>query len=126
VSGDTCGDPIVVQLGESTGYRGTPEAQTYATPFKVSGASIYIFLDRLLSRGRSPAFANLLLAHVMVHEIIHVLAQSSRHSKEGVMKARWSHEDYQTMRSHCLALSPADVESVRQGIARRVPQQSFP
>jgi hypothetical protein len=123
---DSCGDPIVVQLDESTGYRGTADALAYATPFEGSGDCIHIFLDRLLKGNRSPTFANLLLAHVMVHEITHVLAHSARHSNEGVMKARWTHEDYQIMRYHSLALSPEDVQSVRQGIARRLPQQSLP
>jgi hypothetical protein len=68
-------DKVVVQLEESTGYRGTTDTLAYATPLEGSGASSHISFDQLLSENCSPAFANLLLAHVMVNEITHVVAR---------------------------------------------------
>jgi hypothetical protein len=114
-----CGAPIMVELDDSSGYPGGPDALAYAMPYKESGSSIHIFLDRLI-RNREPAFVNVLLAHVMVHEITHVLEHSTHHSGDGVMKARWSHEDYQLMRHRPLPFVPEDVEGIREGVARRI------
>jgi hypothetical protein len=44
-------------------------------------ARVLVYLDR------GQAFSNALLAHVMAHEITHVLEGIDRHSSEGVMKA---------------------------------------
>ena len=38
------------------------------------------------------------MAHVLVHEITHVLEGVARHSGTGVMKARWDDRDYFEMR----------------------------
>jgi hypothetical protein len=116
---NSCGEPIIVQLDESTAYTGHPDALAYATPLERSGLQIHVFLDRILRGNRPSAFANLLLAHVMVHEISHVLTQSTRHSDEGVMKARWSRQDYQKMRRHPLSLTPEDIACLRRGLAQR-------
>ena len=82
---DSCGYPIVIQLEDGTGYQGHEQALAYATPYKESGACIHVFIDRLLVHlnGRL-AFSSGLLAHVMVHEITHVLEPTLRHSGEGV------------------------------------------
>jgi hypothetical protein len=96
VPSDTCGAPIMVLLENANYYPGSAEALAYATPYKESGTRIHVFLDRVLLN-RKPTLANALLAHVMVHEITHVLEQVKRHSEEGVMRAHWSHEDYRRM-----------------------------
>jgi len=114
----TCGEAIEILLDDSTGYPGTSDALAYAEPFREPGSRIHIFVDRLVGRNRDPGFANILLAHVMVHEITHVLAQSVGHSESGVMKARWSREDYQCMKWHSLPFTREDVESLRDGVAR--------
>jgi hypothetical protein len=120
VARDTCGAPIVLQLEESTGYRGGPDALAYAMPYKDFGTCIHVFVDRVTARNRDPAFARVLLAHVMAHEIAHVLECSVRHSEDGVMKARWSRNDYQRMKWRPLSFAPEDVESLRRGVARRI------
>jgi hypothetical protein len=114
-----CGAPIVVELENATGYPGPPLALAYATPYKESGTCIHVFLDRVLHLGPDPAFSNALLAHVMAHEITHVLEQLDRHSNEGVMKARWSSEDYERMERHPLPFAPEDVDLIRKGLAKR-------
>ena len=115
----TCGEPIEILLDDSTGYPGTADALAYAEPFRESGSRVHIFVDRLVGRNRDPGFANILLAHVMVHEITHVLAQSVGHSESGVMKARWSREDYQCMKWHSLPFTREDVEGLRNSLAQR-------
>jgi hypothetical protein len=115
-----CGAPIVIEFENADRIPSRPEAVAYATPYKESGTCIHIFLDRVLvNLSREPALANALLAHVLAHEITHVLEKSTRHSKEGVMKAHWSSQDYRRMERDPLPFAPGDVDLIRQGIAKR-------
>jgi hypothetical protein len=116
---DACGAPIVVQLEATTRYPVPFDALAYALPYRESGTCIHVFLDRV-SLGRTQTLANALLAHVIVHEITHVLEQVKRHSEEGVMKARWSSEDYQRMERHPLSFAPGDVDLIAKGIVKRI------
>lgn len=119
--GDACGAPIVVEFENAAEYRGSPVALAYATPYKESGTCIHVFLDRVLVHlSRGQAFANAMLAHVLAHEITHVLEGIDRHSAEGVMKAVWSAHDYESMKRHPLSLAPEDVDLIHKGLARRV------
>jgi hypothetical protein len=120
---DSCGAPIIVQIENAAGYDGPARAMAYALPYRESGTCIHMFLDRV-TRDRTPASANALLAHVMVHEITHVLELTERHSGDGVMKAVWSDQDYQRMSRHPLQFAPEDVEKIRQGLSRRVTHAS--
>jgi hypothetical protein len=115
---------MVIQLDNSKGYAGSETALAYATPYRLSGTCIHIFLDRVLSLdpvslNHDPLLANVLLAHVLAHEIAHVLEQSSEHSEEGVMKAHWSPRDIQRMGRHMLPFMPEDAERIRHGLAVR-------
>src|ERR1039458_377338 len=76
---NVCGPPIVVKLETTTRYPVPPDALAYALPYKVSGTCIHVFLDRVLL-GRKQPDRSALLAHVMAHEITHVLEQIVRHS----------------------------------------------
>lgn len=123
---DTCGAPIVVQIENANGYLGPVEALAYAKPYKQTGTCIRVFLDRVLALdpgrlSRNPLFGNALLAHVMAHEVTHVLEQIDRHSTHGVMKARWSWDDYQRMELHLLPFAPEDADLIRSGLAKRAP-----
>jgi hypothetical protein len=122
---DGCGAPIVVQIEDATGYNGPSEALAYAMPYKESGTCIHMFLDRVLSLDpgrldRDPLLANALLAHVIAHEITHVLEQDVRHSKQGVMKARWSSDDFQRMEHLPLSFAPEDVDLIHKGLDRGI------
>jgi hypothetical protein len=59
------------------------------------------------------------LAHVMVHEITHILQGVSRHSESGIMKARWTNNDYQEMMFQPLPFAPEDVKLVQLGLDAR-------
>jgi hypothetical protein len=61
----------------------------------------------------------MLLAHVMVHEIAHILQGVYRHSDNGVMKAVWTGQDYSQMRVGALPFAPEDVELIHLGLARQ-------
>jgi len=114
-----CGAPIVLRVEASGARPSAPEGPlAYATPFAESDACIHIFMDRVL-RGRNVEFSTVVLAHVMTHEITHMLQQINRHSPDGIMKARWDAQDYWRMSSHPLTFAPIDVELIHLGIAKR-------
>lgn len=115
-----CGNPIVIEFDLASGYTGSPTALAYAVLSKESGVCIHVLLDRIVRLDRKPDFANVLLAHVMVHEITHVLEQIDRHSAEGMMKAVWSSQDYQLMKCQSLPIAPEDVDLILKGLSSRL------
>jgi len=78
-----------------------------------------VFYDRInhLVGGdlRTPA----LLAHVLVHEITHVLEGVDRHSETGVMKALWTEADYVQMRAKPLPFTDWDIQLIHKGLESR-------
>jgi len=60
-----------------------------------------------------------LLAHVLVHEITHILQGTCRHSDTGIMKARWTHQDYMEMGQKPLSFTEEDLQLIRTGLAKR-------
>jgi len=91
-----------------------PGALGYAQPFT---GHIRVFYDRL---GRfSPELRVNLLAHVLAHEIAHVLEGTDRHSQNGIMKAHWDSFDFGKMMTHHLEFTAEDVVLIRRGIAAR-------
>lgn len=118
-----CGAPIVIVL-ENTGSgsaRVPPDALAYAAPFAQSGTCIHVLLDRVF-QDRGAVLATALLAHVLAHEITHVLQQTNRHSADGVMKAYWDLVDFRKMIRRPLPFAAEDVESIHSGIANRMRQ----
>jgi hypothetical protein len=88
-----------------------------AFPFAGSTGHIVVRYDRVRSAaGISRELEPVLLAHVMVHEMTHVLQCLDRHSETGVMKARWTADDYCDMRWKPLTFTPEDVELIHMGI----------
>ena len=90
-----------------------PDALAYALPFE--GAHIRVFYDRVL-RAVEPRLQQNLLAHVLAHEVAHVLQGVSRHSEEGIMKARWGVSDYLQMNWRPMQFTPLDVELIHRGM----------
>jgi len=107
---------IHIELTDGTPEKLMPGALAYAMPFE--GVHIRIFFDRL-ERNVPEGTLPFLLAHVMVHEIGHILQGVSRHSLTGVMKARWMPEDYRTMQVSYLPFTDEDVLYIRNGLEAR-------
>jgi len=78
---------------------------------------IAVFLDRIPRD--SHGLHTVALAHVLVHEITHIIQGVPRHSETGVMKARWTRDDYDEMRQRPLNFAPEDLELIRVGLAAR-------
>ena len=102
---------VTVTTKVPASYR--PHALAYAEPF--GKGHITVFYDRLT--GRSPKRVPILMAHVMAHEITHLLQGADYHSTSGIMKSKWNAEDYAEMDRNLLSFTPLDVRLIHQGMA---------
>jgi len=104
---------IQVRLSHnSTGVRDSrADALAFAQPYV---GTIVIFLDRVqeLNRKGGPS----VMAHVLVHEITHVIEGIDRHSATGIMKAHWNDQDYFQMQRKPLAFAQEDVDLIYVGL----------
>jgi hypothetical protein len=101
---------IMVSLAEDTPADYLPGALAAAKVFE--GVHITVFWDRIECRSRL-APPSVVLAHVLVHEITHILQRINRHSESGIMKAQWTIDDYRAMASKPLSFTPHDVELIQ-------------
>jgi hypothetical protein len=93
-----------------------PGALAYARPYE--GTHICVFYDRIAESRDAPT-ATRVLAHVLVHEITHILEGINRHSDHGVMKAQWSQSDFCQMARKPLEFASEDVILIELGMAAR-------
>jgi hypothetical protein len=93
-----------------------PKALAYAQPYE--GTWIVIFLNRVAGAAEDRAVPYL-LAHVMVHEITHILQGICRHSETGIMKPVFGKDDIDQMELHPMTFEPADIELLQIGIRHR-------
>jgi hypothetical protein len=90
------------------------ENLAFARPYE---GTIVVFPDRVheLNHDGGPS----LLAHVLVHEITHVLEGICRHSATGVMKDRWYRDDYFEMVRKPLPFAQEDIVLIYEGLKAR-------
>ena len=112
-AGGSSQPPIFIDLVRETPESRMPGALAYALPYE--GAHITVFFDRI----EKWDYPGTMLAHVMVHEITHLLQGIGRHSDAGVMKARWLGADYHGMRIAPLPFIQEDVDLIYSGLAHR-------
>jgi hypothetical protein len=79
---------------------------------------IVVLYDRIQKSAGDPTQASALLAHVMTHEITHLLQGVSRHSETGVMKAHWDKHDLAQMAYKPLPFAPEDIDLIQHGLRR--------
>ena len=108
-------DGVAVQVKLIPDMAGHAEAMAFASLFSRPPV-ITVMYDRILFATDSvPGLRGALLAHVLVHEIGHVLMKSVAHSPVGVMKAEWSGSDYSRIANRLLLpFSPAEAELIRR------------
>lgn len=100
-----------------------PNALAYALPFE--GTHIRVFYDRIQERAGISTLPRL-LAHVLVHEITHILQGTCSHSDTGVMKAHWDGIDYADMTRTLLPFTDDDIMMIHRGLeARAVAKNRF-
>lgn len=113
--------PIVIRLSLDTPREVFPKALAASYPFE--GVHIRVFYDRVRT---VTAICPLpvLLAHVLAHEISHILQGTDQHSTSGVMKSRWDINDYARMAREPLPFTDLDVRAIHRGLGART--ERFP
>jgi hypothetical protein len=91
-----------------------PGAFAYALAFE--GSHIVVLFDRFEKSAGGPRQVSTVLAHVMAHEIAHLLEGVARHSQTGVMKAHWDAQDFMQMAVTPLPFDPEDIELIHRGL----------
>ena len=113
---------ILGEVCANTPKHRMPGALAFAIP--VAGGHITVFYDRIQEASQFELTYAPLLAHVLVHEIVHILEGSEKHSNGGVMKATWSQKDIRSMRWRPLVFGQEDVEAIKAGLAERTDAES--
>jgi len=98
------------------GFR--PGALAFAMLGQESGTRIEIFYNRVRASPRDSSAVPLVLAHVLVHEITHILEGVQRHSESGMMKAHWDISDYARMGHGHLPFAAEDIRLIHEWRAR--------
>jgi hypothetical protein len=101
-------------------------ALAYATPFAGGVKTITVLCDRIRVVAGGPAREQHILVHVLAHELGHVLQGANRHAETGVMKARWTEQDYHAMEKEPLEFTSTDLDLIGQRLSRLRAQAGFP
>ena len=107
---------ILLRFSTNTPEKRLPGALAYALPYE--GVHIDVFYDRVQKMVDSTTMP-FLVAHVLVHEITHILQGISRHSNTGIMKANWTGGDFGEMTYKPLPFAPVDIELLYRGLHAR-------
>lgn len=116
-----CGERLTIVFDAKAGAGFAAQAMAYTTLNAGWSTEIHIFYDRVsifADHARMPEF----LGHVLAHEIAHVLEGVSRHSGDGVMKARWGERDCAELVRKPLPFAEEDVELIRAHFTARTAQ----
>ena len=110
------GVPIRVRL---VGYvrGGKPDVMGVANPYAVGEKIIVIRYD-LVEAAESAPIREALMAHVLVHEITHVLQGIAHHDQTGIMEKHWSPSEIAEMPKIAMSFTPAGVELIQMGLKK--------
>jgi hypothetical protein len=109
-------EAIFISVTDRTPPTLLPRALAYALPYK--SAFIRVFYDRIEQSGPEPLHGSL-FAHVLAHEIAHVLERSDRHSDRGLMKPHWDSKDFAQMTFKPLQFTQLDIDLIYEGLQAR-------
>jgi hypothetical protein len=120
-TGAASGSPVTVQVRFTRDVPGgaSQDALAYALPFGEEGVAINVMYDRIRWVARRSSREAPILAHVLAHEIGHVLQGTNGHAQTGVMKAHWNGQDYDAMEKKPLEFTSLDVELIKDGLNLR-------
>jgi hypothetical protein len=108
---------MVIQIRFIDDAPGHPGAFAFSNPFDPVPVVTVIYDRILVATEHSPERRAAILAHVLVHEIGHLLMRTTAHSPDGVMKAHWSNADQTRMAYRPLPFLPDDVDVILRGLA---------
>jgi hypothetical protein len=104
---------VGIRLGEASAQDQQRGVLAWAHPFGGGLHRITIFQDRVHDiAGTAGVEVFKVMAHVLVHEIGHVLERTDHHSDTGVMKAHWTRTDFQAMAWRPLPFEEEDMASI--------------
>jgi len=92
------------------------DALGWVSPFGENSKTITILYDRIQIIAGRVEWEQQILAHVLAHEIGHVLQGTDYHAPSGVMKAHWSTADLAAMQVRPLEFTSTDVSLIRHGL----------
>ena len=117
-TGAAYGSPVTIKVRfvERDPDDSRREALACAMPFAEEGVAIYVMYDRIHWVARRSSREAPILAHVLAHEIGHVLRGTNVHASGGVMKAHWDGQDYDAMQMKPLEFTSLDVEMIKDGL----------
>jgi hypothetical protein len=102
---------VQVRLSHDSPRSRNSEALASARPY---AGTIVVFLDRVQRLDSNGVRS--VMAHVLVHEITHVIEGIDRHSTTGIMKAHWNDNDYFEMRRKPLPFAQEDIDLIYAGL----------
>jgi hypothetical protein len=106
-------DGVAIQVRFTTETPGHTGALAFANPFDPVPV-VTVLYDRILfATDRAPKVRTALLAHVLAHEIGHLLMRTDGHSPTGLMKAHWSAADCTRIAHRPFTFLPADADMIR-------------
>jgi hypothetical protein len=108
---------IRVSIRDHTPATLLPGALAYALPLE--GVHIRVLYDRVVFVAPQNQLLTRVMAHVLAHEITHILEGVPRHSQTGVMKPHWDAADYGRMLHKPLPFAPEDIALIDAGLAAR-------
>jgi len=117
--GTVHGSPVPIQMrfaSKSPEYV-SGEALAFARPFADGVNGITVIYERIRTATGGPSRVQSILAHVLAHEIAHVLMGTDGHTGTGIMKAQWNETDYAEMKKKPLEFTPNDLDLIVKGVA---------
>jgi hypothetical protein len=120
------GSPVSIQVrfARDSPNGTTSYALAFALPFADGTTVINVMYQRVrMVAGRS-AREQAILAHVLAHEIGHVLQVTNQHAQTGVMKTNWNGRDYDAMEKKPLEFTHDDIDLIVWGLTTRRAQTS--
>lgn len=114
-----CGPRLVIRMITGVNLTHNPRALAYAEPFSDRATCITVFWDQVRKASYNDSqIRQSLLAHVLTHEITHVLQGVAVHSETGIMQASWMPSDYRRMRYQRFSFTQSDLRLIELGLAR--------
>ena len=110
-------ETILVRMVDGGGK--TPSQDALGAAWLDGPPEIQVYYDRVVEFAQEATRVPELLAHVLAHEIGHVLEGQGRHSTSGIMKAHWDAKDLFQILWRPLPFAPEDVEMIRSGVLRQ-------
>ena len=126
-SGEAAGSPCAAGRTKEIGVRmaarkpatASSEAFASANPYAREDEQITLFYGELHEATRhQPRLEPMVMAHILVHELTHVLQGVARHSEAGVMQAHWTPRDYADMERNPLKFTGDDTDLVHLAMAK--------